>query len=389
MESMQTNRVITIVPQLPPVVDGVGDYSLSLACQLRQDYGVITEFIVGSNTGDEQTVAEGFAIKQVKQRTSQALLNLLPEDPQVPTTLLLHYVGYGYARRGSPTWLVSALRQWLNRSSVRQMVTMFHEVFAFGPIWTSQFWTSPMQRKLAADLVRISDRHITSLTEYSNIIRRLAQAKQIDIPTLPIFSGVGELAYPVPLAERERHLVIFGGIGARARAYQRSWNVLMQTCSKLAISKIIDIGPPLPAPLPRLSEIPIEQLGQQPAAIVSQILANALVGYIDYPSTYLGKSSIFAAYCAHGVLPVVATERTSNPLNHANQLVAGRHYIVADVQANLDDSELLQTTADQAYKWYQGHSLATHAAIFHKSLTQTNGTPSNTRQYGPRHSTVH
>lgn len=381
MNPTPTDQVISIVPQLPPVIDGVGDYGLSLACQLRQDYGLTTQFIVGSRTHREQTVVEGFTVQQVKQRTSQALLDLLPQDPQVPTTLLLHYVGYGYARRGSPTWLVSALQQWLGQSPGRRMVTMFHEVFAFGPIWTSQFWTSPLQRKLATCLVKLSDRSVTSLTEYADIIRQLAQKKQVDIPTLPIFSGVGELEYPAPLAERDRYLVVFGGVGARTRAYQRSRDVLIHICNELAIGKIIDIGPPLPASVPQLSELPVETLGRQPAAIVSQILAGALVGYLDYPLAYLGKSSIFAAYCAHGILPIVASERRSNSLDRANQLLAGRHYVLANAQIRLDNHDLLQTTANQAHKWYQGHSIATHAAIFSQNLTRTTSLLSNTRQY--------
>ena len=39
--------IIQIVPRLPPSVDGLGDYALSLAFQMRQDFGIETHFIVG------------------------------------------------------------------------------------------------------------------------------------------------------------------------------------------------------------------------------------------------------------------------------------------------------------------------------------------------------
>ncbi len=42
--------VIAIVPRLPPAIDGVGDYALNLARQLRKDFNIHTHFIVGNST---------------------------------------------------------------------------------------------------------------------------------------------------------------------------------------------------------------------------------------------------------------------------------------------------------------------------------------------------
>jgi hypothetical protein len=94
---------------------------------------------------------------QVDRRSSEALLSSLDLCAQFDT-LLLHYVGYGYAKRGCPLWLVAALRQWRQAKSSRRLVTMFHEVYASSNRpWNSQFWTSSTQKKIATDLVNCSD----------------------------------------------------------------------------------------------------------------------------------------------------------------------------------------------------------------------------------------
>jgi hypothetical protein len=47
MLDIQKQKIYQIVPRLHPRIDGVGDYALSLARQLRHDYGIDTHFIIG------------------------------------------------------------------------------------------------------------------------------------------------------------------------------------------------------------------------------------------------------------------------------------------------------------------------------------------------------
>src|SRR4028118_469245 len=98
--------IISIVPRLPPAVDGLGDYALHLARQLRQDFGLVTDFIVADPNWTEGASVDGFIVKLMAARSIAALLNVLPTEMQSSTTVLLHYVGYGYAKRGCPVWLV-------------------------------------------------------------------------------------------------------------------------------------------------------------------------------------------------------------------------------------------------------------------------------------------
>jgi hypothetical protein len=294
------------------------------------------------------------------------LLNLLSSETST-TTVLLHYVGYGYARRGCPIWLVKALEQWLKAGNNHYLVTMFHEVYAFGAIWTSQFWTSPLQRNLAARLTQLSDRCLTSKQGYADIIRKFSQGKHSDIPTLPVFSNVGEPKKNLtPLLERNRRLVVFGSVGTRSRVYQQSCLVLQKTCEQLEIEEILDIGPPLNFPIQPVNGIPVSCLGIKSAEEISDLLSNSLVGFFNYPTEHLAKSTIFAAYCAHRLLPIGSWYRGED----ADGLKVGKHYWLGDRYESSLNLSQGQIVADNAYAWYQHHRLSVQARTFNTYLAR-------------------
>ncbi len=358
-------QITAIVPRLPPAVDGLGDYGLNLAWQLRQDFGLVTDFIVGDPNWVGGTSVEGFAVKQVERQSAAALVDLLPKESQSSVTVLLHYVGYGYAKRGCPVWLVQGLERWRKAKTNRCLVTMFHEIYAFGPIWTSQFWTSPLQRNLATRLAFRSDRCFTSKQGYAEILYRLSQGKHVEIPTLPVFSNVGEPENLSPLVERPRRLVVFGGRGPRSRVYERSRLALERTCRDLEIEEILDIGPPLGFEIEPVNGTPVKRLGVKEPQEISCLLSSAVVGFFDYHAEFLAKSTIFAAYCAHRVFPVGVFYEGQNDVDG---LEAGKHYCLANRHQGSMDLSLGQVVADDALAWYQTHNLAAQARAFASCL---------------------
>jgi hypothetical protein len=341
------------VPRLPPLVDGVGDYSLSLARRLQQDFGLEIRFMICDPAWSGAGDLEEFAIAGLTSRTSTALCQQLEAWQQNQSTIvLLHYVGYGYARRGCPTWLVNGLSDWRKGGTQRYLVTMFHELYASGtPIWTSSFWTSALQKQLAVRLACLSDRCLTNRQASAEALEGMSQGKHQEIPALPVFSTIGEPKLIQPLSSRCRRIVVFGGRGQRQRAYQRSLPILEQAYLKLGMQEIVDIGPPLSQPLPTVAGRPIKALGVQPAIEVTRLLADSVAGFFDYPIAYLEKSTIFAAYCAHRVLPIggVYPEQTLVGIE------PGRDFWIGN-PAPLDWDNL-QAIADHAYAWYHPHSL--------------------------------
>lgn len=358
-------HITAIVPRLPPAIDGLGDYGLHLAHQLYQEFGWTTEFIVGDPSWSGKTMVEGFAVRNLKAHSATALLNLLPQGEMGEAIALLHYVGYGYARRGCPVWLVEGLERWQHDSKANRLVTLFHELYAFGPIWTSAFWTSPLQRILASRLAQLSDRLLTSKQDYAQKLHQLSRGKHSHIPAIPVFSTIGEPDSLLPLIERPRRLIVFGGIGPRTRVYQRSRLALAHACRSLSISEIYDIGPALGFEVNWVNDIPVTHLGIKTSAEISHLLSHAAIGFFDYPLEYLAKSTIFAAYCAHGMLPIGSTYTGRNQ----DGLQAGKHYLLADQHQECMDWVVGQAIANHAHAWYQTHCLRIQAQTFATFLT--------------------
>ncbi len=325
-------RVLQIVPHLPPPFEGVGTYAAALAGEL----GGESRFLVGDPTW---TGADTGALA-VAARTAADLLTGIG-DAQ---TVLLHYANYGYQARGCPSWLVAGMERWSGR-----LVTVFHEVCAAGPPWRSSFWLRPAQRRLAAALTRRSDALATTLDVYAGLLRPWAGGREITV--LPVFSTVGEPAAVPPFGERVPRIVVFGGAGVRGRAYGSFLPALARMARALAAEEILDVGPPLPLPA-KAGEVPIRPLGVLAAGEVSAILLGASAGFLAYPPDFLPKSTIFAAYCAHGTLPVCAW----NPSLDGSPIPLWR--------GEGDPAPL----AAAAHGWYAAHSLRLQAETFRRLL---------------------
>lgn len=350
--------VTSLVTRLPPMIDGVGDHAFILALKLRKYFDIKTHFIVCDHTWKGSTQIEGFTVSKIRDCSANSLLTVLQTEIFSSTTILLHYVNYGYAKRGCPVWLVDGLQSWRAKNNNRSLVTMFHETYASGPPWTSSFWLSPLQKNLAARLAKMSDHCLTSRENYAKVLSQLSLGKHTEIATLPVFSNIGEPQQVPPLAERSKRLVIFGSPSSRRRVYQESFAELERTCQLLEIEEILDIGTSTNLTLSTVNKVPVVELGQRSASEISHFLLNSLVGFFDYNPEYLAKSGIFAAYCAHGLLPV--SDRRTALL--VDGIAAEKHYWVPDAQpTNLQN---LQVIADNAYAWYQNHNLYVQSKTF-------------------------
>ena len=351
-------RLITIVTGLPPRIDGVGDYALSLARQIRKDAGVETHFIVGDPAWDGPSVIEGFEVSKLAARSTANLTRILKEGTENDCIVLLHYGGYGYATRGCPVWLVDGLQQWRNETKHRFLITMFHEMYAWGPPWTSAFWLSPLQRNLTARLARLSDQYLTSHRRYAEMVCKWSLGRHNEARSLPVFSSIGEPDSVLPLMERSRKLVVFGTLGRRIQVYRRSAESLNRICHDLGIDEILDIGRPIDIDLSRMMRVPVTACGEMPGDSVSRLLSDAIAGVLDYPVEVLAKSTIFAAYCAHRMIPVIAAYGNSQ---QPDGLEADTHYWLSDVHSEGVSLGAGQVVADNAYNWYQTHTLSIHA----------------------------
>jgi hypothetical protein len=317
-------RIVQVVPHLPPPYEGVGTYATALAEALAK-LGIETRFLV-------------------PERNVQGLLSGIGDAE----TVLLHYAGYGYQRRGCPVWLAEGLARWRGR-----LVTLFHEVFAYGPPWRSSFWLLPVQRRIAARLARRSGALATTLEIYVARLRPWTRDQEVTV--MPVFSTVGEPAAVPAYGARARRIVVFGGAGVRGRTWGPFLPDLARTVRELGAEEIVDVGPAVAIP-DTVEGVPVRSLGVLPPAEVSDLLLGSAAGFLSYPPDFLSKSTIFAAYCAHGVLPVCAWKD-------------GRHYWAGDRNGAGDP----QAIASEAREWYAGHALALQAERFRDLLEGPGG----------------
>ena len=349
-------EIVQIVPQLAPSVGGVADYALLLAQALRDEHDIKSIFLVGDPGWNGASALDGFSVERIDDRNDYELFQRLGKLGA--TTVLLHYVGYGYQQRGCPGWLVSGLQSWKNSYRRHRLMTMFHELFASGRPWQSSFWTAPLQKNLAKSLALLSDQRITNLTSSRKTLARMTNRAETNFTVLPVFSTVGEPRVFADRQSRRARMIVFGSAEWRRQAYQDQIAALELACNTLGVDTIVDIGE-------RLTELPkfpvrLVQMGTLPSAEVSRELATAYAGYFAYPAPYLGKSTIFAAYAAHALVPVTCGRNTAANLDG---LRAGEHYLALDAARHHDENSLT-AIAESARHWYVDHDLRRQAARF-------------------------
>ncbi len=345
--------ILSIVARLPPAIDGVGDYACLLAEALATGNGISTQFIACDPLQPAQSGICALDPIQISHRSSQSLLASLDLCDDLDT-LLLHYVGYGYAKRGCPQWLVDALSQWRQAKSSRKLVTMFHEVYASSNRpWSSQFWTSSTQKKIATDLVNCSDLVMTNAQIYAGTIAKLSSKHHGNIQVLPMFSTVGA-DVSVPLVQRQPWLVTFGNTSHRQAIYTDSLEQLTAICQQLEISEIYDIGNNSADIVRAVPQVKVHAMGVLAAPEISQIFRMARVGFLNYSVTYLAKSTIFAAYTSHKMLSVFDR---SNIAHNQDGIICDRHYWSLKHPEDRIDLATAQTIVNNAHQWYKEHDL--------------------------------
>jgi hypothetical protein len=158
-------------------------------------------------------------------------------------------------------------------------------------------------------------------------------------------------------------MVIFGQGGWREAAYTNSIGDLIKVCRLLDIRRIHDIGPPLSARY----ELPIniERHGILSPPAVKEIMQNALVGFFTYPTPFLAKSTIFAAYASHGLVPITGGENIETNEDH---LQLNNHFLTSGA---LDgNTTAMSMVGEQVHTWYAKHRLAVQARKYAAMLME-------------------
>lgn len=265
--------------------------------------------------------------------------------------VLLHFSSYGFQKRGVPLWLVTRIRSL--RSRFGAIGVVFHELFASGPPWGSAFWLSGYQRRIARELLMISDFWLTNRDASARWL--LAQRPAAPHRVLPVFSNVGEPA--TIQADRLPRLVVFGSPDMRANTYQWADGEIFRYAERHGL-EIHDIGAAMQdsAIAGRMEQQKVVMHGKLSAQEVSSNLSSAAYGALAYPTDCASKSGVFAAYTAHGMCPILL----SNAYEAHDGLVANVHYAAGF--GALDPSlARAREIGREARGWYEPHRVEAHA----------------------------
>jgi hypothetical protein len=339
-------NVLQLLPRAPGTFDGVGDYALALARGLRDRHGINSVFI--AQEGISQPEIESFRIFPLE--TSSSVRVVMDRCDGI----ILHYVNYGFQRRGVPIALVRFLKS-LRQECGGTLLVIFHELFASGPPWRSEFWLQPLQKKIARDLARLADARIVSSESQRDQLERLSSG--LGTVVQPVTSTWGEPQFGAA-RERDPHSwIICGGTALVERSLRSFLEIVDRVPPGFAPHKLRVIGgannPHVRALLNAPSKLSAEYFPEIRPEAAAPLLSAAAFAWIDYfttdkvPADVLLKSSTFLAFCAYGVVTVMP--RISGRISIENDILPGP-FTAAQIPRDHDDS------ATAIFDWYDRHA---------------------------------
>jgi hypothetical protein len=337
----------------------VGDYADLLANELAAQTGINSLFLLPNSSLSKTQSIKGFQIYPLDRSS------LIPTSACLEKRaagLILEYSGYGYAKRGAPVWLVKAARKFRSENPNIRWITMFHELYASGPITSSAFWMRPIQKWVVRELCNLSDVARTSCELMHQLLVPVSGSKVILEAPLAVFSNLGETPVHPAWRNREPRFVIFSSNLGGANPLDSFWDKLKRDLEMLNVNRVTIIGKPVITP--QWANITFTQLGLLSAAEISQILQVSAYGYVVLSPLYLAKSGIFAAFAAHGVVPIIPDAAESLP----DGLHEGVHYLCPKRLKKNTDAILTEGISKAIWNWYSSHSIATTAKAYAMNL---------------------
>ena len=349
-------QLIQVLPRLTPTRCGVSDQAVLLGRELSNEFGIDPAYVVLNS--DATCELPHPVIHCDPNHLLHACLSLSQNHPGA---VLVHVSGYGYSMDGAPTHLAEALAE-LRRSGQFCIASYFHELFATAMPWKSAFWNSLRQKRAMRMIVEESDLLLTNIKNHAQWLEQEAAGlSSLPVEVLPVLSAAGESQAPISVNERKPAMAVFGLFASRQRAY-RSLSSLKEMLNDLGTREIVDIGPESGIPS-EVSGIPVRRAGMLSTEDLGSELSQTRFGFFSYGRQALAKSSILAAYCAQGTIPIIA-----RPFHgEVDGLTDGVQLLSPRTAKSAKASELERYSL-AAWRWYQGHNLRVHAATYARWL---------------------
>jgi hypothetical protein len=370
-EKQYQPTLIQVIARRTAQPDGIAHYALALARALRAYTGADSVFLSATPLVDAKPPEDDWKTVCVPRSRAQTLadaVQLLSAETNA-RAVILHFSGYGYQKRGVPLWLAQGLRIWSRRAGRVPLVTIFHELYATGRPWRSAFWVSPLQKWIARSILKVSSAAITPIGLYREELLQWRDGRDIKITAMPVFSNVGEPGCGAPPCARTGTAVVFGLSGVEDLVFGIYRLEIERIVSALGIEKIFDVGP-RSSSIPRtLAGAPVISKGVLSQHAVSELLQRTRFGFVAYPLICIGKSGAFAAYAAHGVVPIVLTETPGS----FDGLQPAQHFLDGLRLRTGVGSQDLTLIQRNLFTWYMSHSLKVQSDRLVSSIERAQG----------------
>ncbi len=353
-------KVLQILPRVPPAVCGIGDYAWRLAQALRDDHDIHSNFLAAGTNWTQPKGETEFPVFRLPELTSQALVSFVASQVDESQAVVLHMSPYGYQKRAVPFWLAAGWRRLAQLPRRPRLITMFHELYAAGPPTSSAFWLQPLQKWVLREVARASDALRTNREDYAAWLQRVSRP-DTQVVVMPVFSNFGEPSVQPAWTEREPSMVLFawgihsgeslGSVVRKAAVCGRRFN--LKRMHLIGCKQTVDeagLG------------LEVVRHGFMEPAAVSALLSSCRMAYTAYSAEHFGKSTLMAAFAAHGLLVITQGRMTELPdglkdgCNVLNESSLAAWHAV--------DADRLQNIATALRQWYDGHSVTENARSY-------------------------
>jgi hypothetical protein len=349
-------KITQIVPRFRPQIDGLGDYARLLGERLAAECGINSDYVVGDLawSGDG-----GEMVRAVKQQTAGALLEALGDCE----TVVLHYVGYGYHNRGIPFWINRAIRQWKCGGKERRLVVIFHELWASGPPWKSEFYLGWIQRNLVRELHELADVSVASVPFAHRSLEALRRKPLILHPVPSNIGSSDNLARHWHESGSLR-VALFGMPSQRLVSLRRHLRLVSELHQAGLLRHVRVIGKDVRTGDDPSSDIQLLRTVVPEERILTdsnadferagQALAESDILLSFYPSRWLFKSGSAMAALANGAVPVLPEENDLEILSAGHEILvcSGDDASLARFLARVGQPGGIGGIGRAGYDWY-------------------------------------
>ena len=317
---MNSRPLAIVTTRLPPLLCGVGSYSLRIeqAWPHAPQNHTLLVCEGGSDSSAELKSGKIVEHRATAHKLSSELENIGDCD------VLLHYAARAYHRYGFPTWLGRALERWKSQASSNQLVIMFHEMPSKIPLTSRHFLPNYLNARNIRRLAKIADAVVTNTADQAATFAALTG--RADVLVLPVAANI-EPDTGTEIQRQHSEFIVFGLPFGREQSLQRFAHLIPDWIQAGVLTRLHIVGPRED----RHSEVeerildatgvrPLTQVhGSLPARAVSDLLSQSNFALTNASKNTWSKSGVFMACAAHRCAIVGPEQAVEMPLTFVVQ----------------------------------------------------------------------